>query len=97
MKARALALCGAALLAGCGGAMRYAEVAAKNLHIRTETSSGSAFTGVKAVLGVQAATRVRHLIAEMVCRGREKQAVCIPLLRVSTLVRRPAKVYSSND
>ena len=54
MIARALLLCAVALAAGCGGAVRYPDAGEKNLAIRAETSSGSAFSSVKAVLGVHA-------------------------------------------
>lgn len=87
MKAWALALCGAALLAGCGGAIRYAEVAEKNLHIRTETSSGSAFSSVKAVLGVHAVDAQCGLTYEgTVYLDRPQVEVGIPSGRLSYLV-----------
>lgn len=54
MRLRALIVLGAVLAAGCGGAFRYADSGEKNLVIRTETSSGSAFSSVKAVIGVHA-------------------------------------------
>ncbi|HEX7249811.1 MAG TPA: hypothetical protein VF262_05435 [Burkholderiales bacterium] len=54
MIARALLACVVALAAGCGGAVRYPDTGEKNLAIRAETSSGSAFSSVKAVLGVHA-------------------------------------------
>jgi hypothetical protein len=47
-------LIGAFVLAGCAGDSRYADRPEKNLIIRTETSSGSAFSSVRAVLGVHA-------------------------------------------
>jgi len=87
MKAWALVLCGAALLAGCGGAIRYAEVAQKNLHIRTETSTGSAFSSVKAVLGVHAVDARCGLTYEgTVYLDRPLVEVGIPPGRLSYLV-----------
>lgn len=87
MKAWALVLCGAGLLAGCGGVIRYAEVAEKNLHIRTETSSGSAFSGVKAVLGVHAVDALCGLTYEgTVYLDRPLVEVGIPAGRLSYLV-----------
>jgi len=87
MRAWALALCGAGLLAGCGGAIRYPEVAEKNLHIRIETSSGSAFSSVKAVLGVHAVDARCELKYEgMVALDRPAVEVGIPAGRLSYLV-----------
>jgi len=87
MKAWALVLCGAVLLAGCGGAIRYAEVAQKNLHIRAETSSGSAFSSVKAVLGVHAVDARCGLTYEGTMHlDRPLVEVGIPAGRLSYLV-----------
>jgi len=48
-------LCVAAIaLSGCATDKRYADLPGKNLVIRTETSSGSAFSSVRVVLGVHA-------------------------------------------
>ena len=87
MKARALALCGAVLLAGCGGAIRYPDGAQKNLAIRTATASGSAFSSVKAVLGVHAVDAQCGLQYEgMVALDRPLVEVAIPPGRQSYLV-----------
>ncbi len=87
MRAWALVLCGAGLLAGCGGTIRYAEVAEKNLHIRIETSSGSAFSSVKAALGVHAVDARCALKYEgTVELDRSQVEVGIPAGRLSYLV-----------
>jgi len=87
MRACALVLCGAGLLAGCGGTIRYPEAAEKNLHIRIETSSGSAFSSVKAVLGVHAVDARCGLKYEgMVALDRPQVQVGIPADRLSYLV-----------
>ncbi|MDH4094722.1 MAG: hypothetical protein OEV81_08030 [Betaproteobacteria bacterium] len=49
MRPRALLLLGAALAAGCGGAVRYADPGGENLVIRTELSDARAVLGVHAV------------------------------------------------
>jgi len=83
---RALILCCAVLVAGCGG-MRYADVAEKNLAIRTETSSGSAFSSVKAVLGVHAVdARCKLTYEGYVDLDRPLVQVGIPAERLSYLV-----------
>jgi len=83
---RALVLCCAVLVAGCGG-MRYTDVAEKNLAIRTETSSGSAFSSVKAVLGVHAVDAKCKLTYEgYVDLDRPLVQVGIPPGRLSYLV-----------
>jgi len=51
---RVLWLICALVVAGCAADSRYAGLPEKNLVIRTETSSGSAFSSVRAVLGVHA-------------------------------------------
>ncbi len=40
------------LLVGCSGKFTYPDTLAKNLHIQTETESGSIFSSVRAALGV---------------------------------------------
>ena len=40
------------LLVGCSGKYTYPDTLAKNLHIQTETESGSIFSSVRAALGV---------------------------------------------
>jgi hypothetical protein len=87
MRARALLLLCAALAAGCGGAVRYPEVAEKNLSIRTQTSSGSAFSSVKAVLGLHAVDGQCKLTYEgYVQLDRPLVQVGIPPGRLSYLV-----------
>lgn len=41
-----------ALLAGCSGKFTYPNTLAKNLHIQTETESGSMFSSVRAAVGI---------------------------------------------
>jgi hypothetical protein len=87
MRLRALILCCAVLVAGCGGAVRYPDIAEKNLAIRTETSSGSAFSSVKAVLGVHAVDAQCKLTYEgYVDLDRPLLQVGIPAGRLSYLV-----------
>lgn len=87
MRSRALVLFAAALAAACGGAVRYADTADKNLVIRTETSSGSAFSSVKAVLGVHAVDAQCKLTYEgTVELDRPLVQVGIPPGRASYLV-----------
>lgn len=87
MKLHALALLGAVVAAGCGGASRYADTGEKNLVIRTETSSGSAFSSVKAVIGVHAVDAQCKLTYEgYVELDRPLVQVGIPPGRLSYLV-----------
>jgi hypothetical protein len=87
MRLRALVLLGATLAAACGGATRYADPGEKNLVIRTETSSDSAFSSVKAVLGVHAVDAQCKLAYEgYVELDRPLVQVGIPPGRLSYLV-----------
>lgn len=87
MRAWALALCCAGLLAGCGGAIRYPDGGEKNLRIRTATASGSALSSVKAVLGVHAVDAQCKLTYEgVVDLDRPLVEVGIPPGRQSYLV-----------
>jgi hypothetical protein len=87
MRPRTLVLLGAVLAAACGGAVRYADSGEKNLVIRTETSSGSAFSSVKAVLGVHAVDAQCKLAYEgYVELDRPLVQVGIPPGRLSYLV-----------
>ena len=56
MRATARSIAGAALaasvLSGCSGLKPYADSPEKNLHIRTHTASGSAFSSVRASVDV---------------------------------------------
>ena len=87
MSARALIACAVALAAGCGGSVRYPDTGEKNLAIRTETSSGSAFSSVKAVLGVHAVDAQCKLTYEgFVGLDRPLVQVGVPPGRLSYLV-----------
>ena len=87
MNLHALVLLGAVVAAGCGGATRYADTGEKNLLIRTETSSGSAFSSVKAVIGVHAVDAQCRLAYEgYVELDRPLVQVGIPPGRLSYLV-----------
>jgi hypothetical protein len=87
MRLRTLILLGAALAAGCAGAVRYAGTGEQNLVIRTETSAGSAFSSVKAVLGVHAVDAQCKLTYEgYVDLDRPLVQVGIPPGRLSFLV-----------
>lgn len=87
MTLRALILLGAVLAVGCSGAVRYPDTGEKNLVIRTETSSGSAFSSVKAVLGVHAVDAQCKLTYEgYVALDRPLVQVAIPPGRLSYLV-----------
>ena len=87
MRLRSLILLGAVLAAGCGGAFRYADIGEKNLVIRTETSSDSAFISVKAVLGVHAVDAQCKLTYEgYVELDRPLVQVGIPAERLTYLV-----------
>lgn len=87
MRLRALILLGAVLAAACGGAARYADTGEMNVVIRTETSSGSAFSSVKAVLGVHAVDAQCKLTYERyVALDRPLVQIGIPPGRVSYLV-----------
>ena len=87
MRLRSLILLGAVLAAGCGGAFRYADIGEKNLVIRTETSSDSAFSSVKAVLGVHAVdARCKLTYEGYVDLDRPLVQVGIPPGRLSYLV-----------
>jgi len=87
MRLRALVLLCAVLAAACGGAVRYADSGEKNLVIRTETSSGSAFSSVEAVLGVHAVDAQCKLTYEgYVELDRPLVQVGIPPGRLSYLV-----------
>ena len=46
------ALLAASLLAGCSGFKTYPDTVPRNLHIRTETSSGSVFSKVRAAVHI---------------------------------------------
>jgi len=48
----AWAMLAASLLAGCSGMKPYADTPERNLHIRTHTASGSAFSSVRASVDV---------------------------------------------
>jgi hypothetical protein len=87
MSARALLACAVALAAGCGSAIRYADPGGSNLSIRTETSSGSAFSSVQAVLGVHAVDAQCQLSYEgYVELDRPLVQVGVPAARLSYLV-----------
>lgn len=87
MIVRALLVCAVALAAGCGGAVRYPDTGERNLAIRTETSSGSAFSSVKAVLGVHAVDAQCRLTYEgYVDLDRPLVQVGVPPERLSYLV-----------
>lgn len=87
MTNRALLVCVVAMVAGCSSAVRYAEPGDKNLSIRTETSSGSAFSSVQAVLGVHAVDAQCKLTYEgYVELDRPLVLVGIPPGRLSYLV-----------
>ncbi|HET9734133.1 MAG TPA: hypothetical protein VFP62_02580 [Burkholderiales bacterium] len=87
MKLHALVFLGAVVVAGCGGATRYTDSGEKNLIIRTETSAGSAFSSVKAVIGVHAVDAQCQLTYEgYVELDRPLVQVGIPPGRLSYLV-----------
>jgi hypothetical protein len=87
MIGRALLACAVVVAAGCGGAVRYADTGEKNLAISAETSSGSAFSSVKAVLGVHAVDAQCKLAYEgYVDLDRPLVQVGVPPGRLSYLV-----------
>jgi hypothetical protein len=87
MRPHTLAVLGAVLLVACAGAVRYADTGERNLAIRTEASSGSAFSSVKAVLGVHAVDAQCKLTYEgYVELDRPLVQVGIPPGRLSYLV-----------
>lgn len=87
MTRRTLLVCVIALAAGCSSAVRYPDSGEKNLSIRTETSSGSAFSSVQAVLGVHAVDAQCQLTYEgYVELDRPQLQVGVPAGRLSYLV-----------
>lgn len=87
MTSRALLVCVVAMVAGCSSAVRYADPGDKNLSIRTETSSGSAFSSVQAVLGVHALdAQCKPIYEGYVELDRPLVLVGIPPGRLSYLV-----------
>ena len=85
----AWALLIAGVLGGCSGMKPYADTPERNLHIRTHTASGSAFSAVRASVDVY---RVEHgCVAEYEGTARLDQAemtMGIPANRPSYLVFR---------
>jgi hypothetical protein len=86
-RAGALLSVAAIVLAGCATGNRYADLPGKNLVIHTETSSGSTFSSVRAVLGVHAVDAQCKLTYEgFVDLDQPVMRVGIPADRTSYLV-----------
>ena len=80
-------LSAAGLLSACAGMTRYPDSGEKNLYIHADASSGSAFSSVRAVLGVHAVDqRCRVTYEGSVKLDRQLIQVGIPADRLSYLV-----------